>query len=185
MTTLHYPATLLFAHIAIEAEIHKVWKEISEIRVNPDISDPRKSCPILRLREVHNRLEIESMRQQDDYLQQFLKSLKLDEIGARPMTGGKRKCHLTQQFWRPTPLVSSGILVARRKAIRDELTAIARKPQISAEGEERRHVLSAELRALADVGLFGHQCKPAVLTLSVTWHFWILEIFRHKKLSSE
>jgi hypothetical protein len=177
MATLHDPATLLFTHIAIEAEIRKVWKQMSEIQANPDISDPRKACAILRLIEVHNRLEIESMRQQEDYLQEFLKSLKLDEIGARPLTEGKLKCHLTQQFCRqnkprsvsqgffdsfsdksgrPTPpslmpRVSSGILVARRKAIRDELTAIARKPHISAEDEERRRVLSAELRALADV----------------------------------
>jgi hypothetical protein len=44
---------------------------------------------ILRLLEAHNRLAIESMGQQKDYLYEFLKSLKLEEIGARRRTGSR------------------------------------------------------------------------------------------------
>jgi hypothetical protein len=159
--------------MAIESEIHRLWKQITEVRENPNLSDGHKSQIILRLMEVHNRLEVESMRQQEDYFREFLKSLKLDEIGARPMTEGKLKCHLTQQFrsaQKPRsvslgfydsfsdkpglagtphfPRAPSGILANQRQAIRDELALIARRFPLSVDDEERRRVLSGQLQRL-------------------------------------
>jgi hypothetical protein len=177
MATPRDPATLLFTHMAIETEIRQLWKQISEVRARPDLSDAAKSAAILRLLQVHNRLEVESMRQQEDYMQVFLASLKLDEIGARPMIEGRLKCHLTQQFCRKVkpravshgffdnysdkqgkigpaaalPRPPSGILLDRRREIREELAKLARKEKLSEDEEGRRKALSAELRSITEM----------------------------------
>jgi hypothetical protein len=177
MTTPRDPATLLFTHMSIESEIRQLWKQISDVRANPDLPDAAKSAAVVRLLHVSNRLEVESMRQQEDYMQAFLASLKLEEIGARPMIEGRLKCHLTQQFSRrlkqralstgfvdsfsdkqgtiPSvavlPRPPSGILLDRRKEIREELAKLARKAKLSEDDEIRRKALTAELRSITDV----------------------------------
>ncbi|KAH0792948.1 hypothetical protein GPJ56_003212 [Histomonas meleagridis] len=64
------------------------------IRKDSMIPNQIKTLEIMRLLEVHNTLEIESIRQQEEYMKCFLESLKLEEIGARPMTEGRLKCHI-------------------------------------------------------------------------------------------
>jgi hypothetical protein len=139
-------------------------------------SEYHKAITIPRLLEVHSRLDIESVRRQQDYMQEILTSLKLEAIGARPTGKGKLKCHLAEQFSRkprqravsqgfydnysdkpgwiaPTGSISrtpSGIVLERPKAPRDELAMLTRKPQMSEHNEERRKVLAAELRAISD-----------------------------------
>ena len=88
------PATLYFTHLKVEEQIKKIESKITDIRFDSMIPNQIKTLEIMRLLEVHNTLEVESIRQQEEYMNCFLESLKLDEIGARPMTEGRLKCHI-------------------------------------------------------------------------------------------
>ncbi|OHT04281.1 hypothetical protein TRFO_28273 [Tritrichomonas foetus] len=84
-------ATSAFTELAIEDQIRNVWKEIESIR-NMKCKTPHEKAiqdwQILRLMEVHNRLDIETTRQQENHLKQLMNMLKLDEIDAKVSAAG-------------------------------------------------------------------------------------------------
>ena len=96
-------ATLFFNHIQIENEIKEVWKEITRVRNDPSLSPIIKFSILSKLFEVHNSLDLESIREQEDYMASFLEELHLQELGVKPMTEGRLKCHIVTQMKRRTP----------------------------------------------------------------------------------
>lgn len=97
MTNQNDIATLFFTELKVESEIQKIRQKIKAVRVDTSLPDPIRDLELARLFEVHNMLEVEFMRQQEDYLKQFLQSLNLEEIKVKPMSEGTLKCHLLQQ----------------------------------------------------------------------------------------
>jgi phosphoglycerate-specific signal transduction histidine kinase len=163
----------------IEDEIHEVWAQIRQIRNDPAIPDPLKALALVRLFEVHNALDIECARQQEAYMQLFLTTLKLDELGARPTVEGLLKCHINQQVGRKIKprSVSCGfrdagierpektggscgemdarqesqLLRQRRLAIQSELRGLLKKKPLSQDDIARRQKLEEELRSLTEM----------------------------------
>lgn len=176
MTTANDVATLLFTHMHIENEIKDVWKQIRAVKDNTSMSPALKAIELVRLFEVHNRLEVESTRQQEDYMKEFLQSLKLDELGVRPTVEGRLKCHFTQKVAPRTMTKSktlsfgffdsfsdkpelakkaqqlqrkaSDILVQQRVDIRDELAVLMHKRELSKGEDQRRKELANQLRTI-------------------------------------
>lgn len=97
MATNNDIATLFFTELKVEGEIQKIRQRIKSVRADKSIPEPIRNLELARLFEVHNMLEIEFMRQQEDYLKQFLLSLNLDEMKVKPLSEGTLKCHLLQQ----------------------------------------------------------------------------------------
>lgn len=169
-------ATLLFTRMMLEQEIKNVQKRITTVRNDPNMSDVIKSIELVRLFEVVNNLEVEATRKQEEYMQVFLGSLKLEEIGAKPMFEGRcQRCHLSQQV-KPRKITprtiscgfydsycdkpgrmpvsmssnsvnrASGILTQRRGEIRDELMRLNYKSELTSEESQRQKELTAELQ---------------------------------------
>ena len=90
-------ATLSFTNMKVENEIKEIWEEIKLVRNDVSIPEPIRAVELARLFDVQNDLVIESTYEQESYLKLLLKSLDLDNIGGRPMTDGKLKCHLMPQ----------------------------------------------------------------------------------------
>jgi hypothetical protein len=163
-------ATLWFTQLAILDELGDVRKQMVAVRADRSLTDSHRVTHLVRLFEVHNRLEVELIRQQEQYLKSHLESLKLADIGAKPMLEGKLKCHVTQtssrfqkravsygffdQGARDIPVMdsaSSGILLDRRREIREELYALQEKVMKTAEDEEHIRRLQADLRAITKI----------------------------------
>ncbi|OHT05389.1 hypothetical protein TRFO_05989 [Tritrichomonas foetus] len=87
-------ATTTFTYLAVEDQIHTLWKEISAVREQYTESQPIKDWEILRLMEVHNQLDIESTRQQESHLKSLIDSLKLSEINAKGIITGGLKARI-------------------------------------------------------------------------------------------
>lgn len=168
-------ATLFFTHIQMENEIKELWNEMQRIRNDPNIPQIIKFSILSKLFEVHNALDIESVRQQEDYMQSFLRELNLQELDAKPMTEGRLKVHVTQQMKKrsnprsarsmsfgfvdpgaqtdrkssiiPTTRLS-GILVDRKIEIEERLAFLNMKGTITKEESEERFRLRKELQDL-------------------------------------
>lgn len=170
-------ATLLFTRMMLEQEIKEVQKRITTVRNDPNMSDVIKSIELVRLFEVVNSLEVEATRKQEEYMQVFLTSLKLEDIGAKPMFEGRgQRCHLSQQIVRkPLPRTiscgfydsycdkpdkmptstathsvnrASGILVQRRGEIRGELMRLNNKKGLTSEEEQLQKDLTSQLHEI-------------------------------------
>lgn len=177
MSTANDVATLLFTHMMIEKEIHDVWKQIQAVKEDTSLSPGLKSIELVRLFEVHNRLEVESTRQQEEYMKQFLISLNLEEIGAKPTIEGRLKCHFQQQVSPRTmsksrtmsygfydsfsdkpelakhaqlPRKSSDLILQQRSEIRGELAVLMHKRELSKGEDQRRKELANQLRSITD-----------------------------------
>lgn len=166
-------ATLFFTHLQIENEIKELWKEIKAVRNDDSIPPPIKISILSRLFEVHNSLDIESIRQQEEYMEVFLNNLKLSEIGVRPLTEGRLKCHITEQI-RKAPRrqrtlsygfsdpgvvlperrnttiipITSGILVQRKQDIEQELLSLRLKGKLTEEELAHQRSLVKELQQI-------------------------------------
>ncbi|OHT06740.1 hypothetical protein TRFO_05407 [Tritrichomonas foetus] len=172
-------ATLLFTHMKVENEIRNVWAEIKRVREDASLPEPIRNIELARLFEVHNELEIESIRQQENYMKNYLKSLNLDEMNVKPITEGKLKCHLIQQMpkrikqratsygffdsysdhpeKKPTNSSSSSfiahqsdIITQRRVEIKQELRRMSFRQQLTPEEATRREDLVRQLKAISD-----------------------------------
>ena len=172
-------ATLFFTQLKIEDEIHSIWKRIQEIRNDKSIPETIRDLELARLFEVNNRLEIESLRLQEDYMTNFVRSLRFEELDIKPLTEGKLKCHLMQKLNKSKPrprATSSGfidsmsdyasnedygslpqansfrsdILTERRSEIRTELRRLSFKDTLTAEEKQRRQELVRQLKVISD-----------------------------------
>lgn len=174
-STTSDPATLYFTHIQLEEQIRNVRNEILRIRNDDSVPLQIRIFEILRLFDVLSELEVESTRQQEDYLVLFLSSLQLSDINCKPMTEGKLRCHITQSLAKRTKqrAVSygfydnyadkgglerdgfvfpsggaSGILIERRKEINKELAEMSQSDGKSAATARRRRELANELHEI-------------------------------------
>lgn len=177
MSTDKDVATLLFTHMMIEKEIQDLWKQIQAVKNDTALSPALKAMDLVRLFEVHNRLEVESTRQQEDYMKEFLQSLKLEDLGCRPTVEGRLKCHFTERVAPRTMPKSktlsfgffdsfsdkpelakkaqltrkaSDILVQQRSDIRDELAVLMHKRELSKGEDQRRKELANQLKSITE-----------------------------------
>ncbi|KAK8881788.1 hypothetical protein M9Y10_044424 [Tritrichomonas musculus] len=160
-------ATLFFTQLKVENEIQNIRQKIKTIRNDSSIPEPIRALELSRLFEVHNKLEIEFMRQQEDYLRKFLVSLKLDELDVKPLSEGTLKCHILKQagnrrvkgrskssgfidafsdqskdYSTDREIVfSSDILVQRKSEINFELRRLSFKESLTPEEKRRRQEL--------------------------------------------
>jgi hypothetical protein len=170
MTSSDNLATLFFNHIAIESELREVRNQMQQVSSDPSIPAPLKALSLVRLLEVYTALEVECSRQQEAYMQAFLTILKLDELGARPITDGPLKCHLNQTVTRKQKPRSgscitfrdpafelrerpgscgdqeSQILSQKRRDLRAELAQLNRKKPLTSADIARREIVQEELR---------------------------------------
>lgn len=171
-------ATLFFNHLMMENEIRGVWGEIKLIREDPTLPDCVKFSIIQKLFEVHNLLDVESTREQENYMSSFLEALNLAEIGAKPMTEGRLKVHINQQmrkpnrnpralsfgFYDPGVVVdkrqpsqissnssSSGILLDRKVEIEKQLRHFSFKGKLTESESQEKIKLSKELSDIMKV----------------------------------
>jgi hypothetical protein len=66
---------------ALEAELAKVWGEIAAVRFEARIPEPLRELEIVRLMALQNKLDAEIQRQSEAHLANFVKCLRLEEIG--------------------------------------------------------------------------------------------------------
>lgn len=92
-------ATTTFTYFSLETEMQNIREMIKTTRENPsldglspEIRDWWLSC----LMELHNTLDVESVRQQERHLQLLMNSLQLEAIGAKASILGGLKAHLTE-----------------------------------------------------------------------------------------
>ena len=92
-------ATTTFTYFSLETEMQHIREMIKTTRENPsleglspEIRDWWLSC----LMELHNTLDVESVRQQEKHLQLLMNSLQLEAIGAKASILGGLKAHLTE-----------------------------------------------------------------------------------------
>lgn len=166
MSTQGDIATLFFTELKVEGEIQKIRQRIKEVRADNSIPEPIRDLELARLFEVHNSLEVEFMRQQEDYLKQFLLSLNLDEMKVKPISEGTLKCHLLQQtgtlnrqknrskssgfidafsdsnmFPDGQMALSSDIISQRKSEINFELRKLSFKEKLTPEEKQKRQEL--------------------------------------------
>lgn len=169
-------ATSTFTHLAIETQIHELWKEISKARLDTSKLEAIKDWELVRLIEVHNKLDIESIRQQEKHLKLLLDSLHLEQIGAKVTITGGLKAHVTPSFPKKSikkksasissftgfvdPMYeateslasihnqTSEILLERKREINQTLILLARKKRLTSEEMELRNKLICELKEL-------------------------------------
>ncbi|EAY07520.1 hypothetical protein TVAG_124930 [Trichomonas vaginalis G3] len=173
-------ATLFFNHLQMENEIHEVWREMKLIREDPSLPDCIKFSLLQKLFEVHNALDLESTREQENYMSSFLQELRLPELGVRPMTEGKLKVHIMQHMSRranpnprslsfgfidpgvqvekrhnttvlPSSNSGSGILLRRKSEIEFELRSMQMKGKLTPEESEEKLKLTRELSDIMKV----------------------------------
>ncbi|OHT08482.1 hypothetical protein TRFO_22997 [Tritrichomonas foetus] len=77
--------------IAIENEIRSYWKEIANVREDPTIKDTIKDLELVRMIDIHNRLDIEQQRKFEQYTKNFVESLRLYEVGVHNSIQGGTK----------------------------------------------------------------------------------------------
>ena len=92
-------ATTTFTYFSLETEMEHLRQEMQQIReaptlqgVSPEIRDWWLSC----LMEIHNAMDVESVRQQEKHLQLLMDSLQLDGIGAKASILGGLKAQITE-----------------------------------------------------------------------------------------
>ena len=83
--------------ISIEQEIHKLWDTIRSVRNSPTYCTESRDVELLRLMEVHDALDIEQQKEQENRMREFLDSLKLEEINAVSYLQGGVKCRVDQK----------------------------------------------------------------------------------------
>ncbi|KAK8871127.1 hypothetical protein M9Y10_009040 [Tritrichomonas musculus] len=171
-------ATSTFTYIAVEDQIHSLWKEMQQIRSSYSETGPIKDWELFRLMEVHNQLDIESTRQQELHLKSLIESLKLSEIHAKPtITGGlkariqyeerpvfKTRSQSDQNMSYSSGFVdpmyevndaisaitqqTSAILIERKREITQTLIILNHKPKLTKEEMELKESLLAELKSI-------------------------------------
>ena len=82
---------------AFEQEIHKLWNTMREVRFSNDLPRESRDLELLRLMEVQDRLDIEWQRLHEQYMKNFVESLKLEEINAVAYLQGGTKCRVDQK----------------------------------------------------------------------------------------
>lgn len=171
-------ATSTFTYIAVEDQIHNLWKEIADIRKGAFDNGPIKDWELLRLMEVHNQLDIESTRQRENHLKCLLNSLKLEEINGKAVITGGLKAHIQRDdsfatiktrshslqsltnigfvdpLYEATDAISaitqntSNILIERKRQITHTLIMLNHKQRLTKDEIELRENLMAELKSL-------------------------------------
>ena len=159
-------ATLFFTQLKIEGEIQNIRQKIIVVRNDESLPDPIKNIELNRLFEVHNKLEIEFQRLQEDYLKKFVLSLNLDEMNVKPFSEGTLKYHFMQQNKSRFPknrskssgfidsfsdqnnsisdrdlTFSSDILCQRKSEINTELRTLSFKESLTPQEKRRREEL--------------------------------------------
>lgn len=162
--------------IAVNSQIQHLWGEMSALRQDYTIKDQIKELELVRLIEVHNKLDIEEQRGLELYTKSFMDSLKLYELGIQPSILGGVKCYIQppsvqKSHKAPTHANSTGAInnpfsepnhqtieqidatrneiVARRKAeITHTLIELNRRSFLTAEDEQLKASLMEELRSL-------------------------------------
>lgn len=169
-------ATLYFTQIQLEREIKEIWNEIKIIKNDQTLNPELRDLELVRLFDVYNFLEIEFIRQQEEYMSIFVQSLKLEEIEAKAIAEGKLKAHITRHtarkagkravtygFYDPglasTPSSvsldkysggsnASEILVERRVEIKRKLKDLAQKRGLTYREKKEQDELISELHAI-------------------------------------
>lgn len=171
-------ATSTFTYIAVEDQIHSLWKEMQQIRSSFSETGPIKDWELFRLMEVHNQLDIESTRQQELHLKSLIDSLRLSEINAKcTITGGlkakvqyvdtpvfrtrsqsEQNISYSSGFVDPMYEVNdaisaitkqtSQILIERKKEITQTLIILNHKPKLTKEEMELKESLMSELKSI-------------------------------------
>lgn len=171
-------ATSTFTYIAVEDQIHSLWKEMQQIRSSFSETGPIKEWELFRLMEVHNQLDIESTRQQELHLKSLIDSLKLYEIHAKcTITGGlkakvqyvdapvlrtrsqsEQNISYSSGFVDPMYEVNdaisaitkqtSQILIERKKEITQTLIILNHKPKLTKEEMDLKESLMSELKSI-------------------------------------
>jgi hypothetical protein len=90
-----------------EAELARIWGELSAVRSTTDTPEPLRALELVRLMELQNEMSVEAERQTEHYLADFVKSLQLEDIGGKPVILGGIHCQIVRQgraFRRSTTL---------------------------------------------------------------------------------
>ena len=169
-------ATTTFTYLALESELKKLRDEMRNARDDNGVPEPIRDWNLAVLMELHNRLDVESVRQQERHLQLLLNSLQLEGIGGKLAILGGLKArvteansdafnHVTPSGSDTTPITcgfvdplygsgsspmgsTSGILLAQKKEVTQKLILLNRKPKLTPEEEREKKELIAELRKI-------------------------------------
>lgn len=171
-------ATSTFTYIAVEDQIHSLWKEMQQIRESFAETGPIKDWELFRLMEVHNQLDIESTRQQELHLKSLIDSLNLAGVHAKcTITGGlkakiqyeeapvlKTRSQSEQNISYSSGFVdpmyevndaisaitkqTSAILIERKREITQTLIILNHKPKLTREEMELKENLMNELKSI-------------------------------------
>ena len=180
MSGKHDTATLHFTYMKVEDEIRRVWDMIRSVRSDDKLPDPIRDLELARLFEVQNTLVVESLRQQEVYMKNFLRSLNLNELGVRPITEGNLKTHLMQQMPKKNPnkpratsfgffdsysdnpeqranqmfagsqMHASDIIVNRRRELRQEIRRLSFRESLTLDERKRKDELAKQLRKISE-----------------------------------
>lgn len=162
--------------VAIDSQIKHLWGEMSVIRQDSTIKDQIKELELVRLIEVHNKLDIEEQRGLELYTKSFMESLRMYELGIKPTILGGVKCYIQPPSIQDkhkipkrantvgvitSPMAEQNMhsienidatrneIVARRKAeITQTLIELNRRNFLTAEDEQLKFSLMEELRSL-------------------------------------
>lgn len=145
-------------------QIQNLWSEMTAIRQNPSINDGIKDLELVRLIELHNKLDIQEQRCIELYTKSFVDSLKLYELGVQPTIQGGTKCSIQgsqppsretsfDDNRNPTHRCISQLnesrqeVVAQRKAeITKTLIQLNRRSYLTPEDQQLKASLMEELR---------------------------------------
>jgi hypothetical protein len=80
-----------------EAEVARIWGELSSVRFATDTPEPLRALELVRLMDVQNEMSVEVERQAEHYLADFVESLQLEEIGGKATILGGIHCEIARQ----------------------------------------------------------------------------------------
>lgn len=83
--------------MATETQIKNLWGEITNCRLDQTMSVPIKIWELVRLMEVHNKLDIECQRQYESDLKSLVESLQMEQIGGNVAITGGTKCYVNNK----------------------------------------------------------------------------------------
>lgn len=163
--------------VAVDSQIKHLWGEMTTLRQNMNIKDQIKELELVRLIEVHNKLDIEEQRNLELYTKSFVDSLRLYELGIHPSIQGGVKCYIqppsiqnsynksqtstnsteetsnpfynsNQQRIDQIDATRNEIVTQRKAEITQTLIELNRRSYLSPEDEQLKNSLMEELKTL-------------------------------------